>query len=144
MNCMAVRYGEMLILDAGMGFPEETAYGVDGLSRILVFLTNTRTTLPRLSSRTGMKIISCAAAVPAEEVQRSRLLFTLHRRPGGKQTRRTRTARRRAAHRVERATSSISASSRSSSYAFHTRSSTASHSASRRLSARSFIPAITR
>ena len=29
MNCMAVRYGdEMLILDAGMGFPEETAYGV--------------------------------------------------------------------------------------------------------------------
>src|SRR5687768_12959745 len=30
MNCMAVRYGdEMLILDAGMGFPEENAYGVD-------------------------------------------------------------------------------------------------------------------
>ena len=30
MNCMAVRYGdEMLILDAGMGFPEEAAYGVD-------------------------------------------------------------------------------------------------------------------
>jgi ribonuclease J len=30
MNCMAVRYGDdMLILDAGMGFPEETAYGVD-------------------------------------------------------------------------------------------------------------------
>ena len=30
MNCMAVRYGdEMIILDAGMGFPEETAYGVD-------------------------------------------------------------------------------------------------------------------
>jgi ribonuclease J len=30
MNCMAVRYAdEMLILDAGMGFPEETAYGVD-------------------------------------------------------------------------------------------------------------------
>ncbi len=30
MNCMAVRYGDqMLILDAGMGFPEESAYGVD-------------------------------------------------------------------------------------------------------------------
>src|ERR1044072_1088922 len=30
MNCMALRYAdEMLILDAGMGFPEETAYGVD-------------------------------------------------------------------------------------------------------------------
>src|SRR5918998_1802376 len=30
MNCMAVRYGdEMLILDAGMGFPAESAYGVD-------------------------------------------------------------------------------------------------------------------
>ncbi|HYY59278.1 MAG TPA: ribonuclease J, partial [Pyrinomonadaceae bacterium] len=30
MNCMAVRYAdEMLILDAGMGFPEESAYGVD-------------------------------------------------------------------------------------------------------------------
>src|SRR3989441_8027117 len=30
MNCMAMRYGdEMLILDAGMGFPEESAYGVD-------------------------------------------------------------------------------------------------------------------
>jgi ribonuclease J len=30
MNCMAVRYeDEMLILDAGMGFPEEAAYGVD-------------------------------------------------------------------------------------------------------------------
>src|SRR5215813_7551451 len=30
MNCMAVRYGdEMLILDAGMGVDEDTAYGVD-------------------------------------------------------------------------------------------------------------------
>jgi ribonuclease J len=30
MNCMAVRYGdEMIILDAGMGFPEESFYGVD-------------------------------------------------------------------------------------------------------------------
>jgi ribonuclease J len=30
MNCMAVRYGdEMIILDAGMGFPEESSYGVD-------------------------------------------------------------------------------------------------------------------
>jgi ribonuclease J len=30
MNCMAVRYGdEMIILDAGMGFPEESVYGVD-------------------------------------------------------------------------------------------------------------------
>jgi ribonuclease J len=30
MNCMAVRYGdEMIIIDAGMGFPEESVYGVD-------------------------------------------------------------------------------------------------------------------
>lgn len=30
MNCMALRYDdEMIIVDAGMGFPEETAYGVD-------------------------------------------------------------------------------------------------------------------
>jgi ribonuclease J len=30
MNCMAVRYGEdMIILDAGMGFPDESAFGVD-------------------------------------------------------------------------------------------------------------------
>jgi ribonuclease J len=30
MNCMAVRYeDEMIILDAGMGFPEETCFGVD-------------------------------------------------------------------------------------------------------------------
>lgn len=30
MNCMAARYGdEMIIIDAGMGFPEESAYGVD-------------------------------------------------------------------------------------------------------------------
>lgn len=30
MNCMAVRYeDDMLLIDAGMGFPEETAYGVD-------------------------------------------------------------------------------------------------------------------
>jgi ribonuclease J len=30
MNCMAMRYGdEMIILDAGMGFPEESVYGVD-------------------------------------------------------------------------------------------------------------------
>ncbi len=30
MNCMAVRYGdEMIVVDAGMGFPEESAYGVD-------------------------------------------------------------------------------------------------------------------
>jgi ribonuclease J len=30
MNCMAVRYeDEMVVIDAGMGFPEESAYGVD-------------------------------------------------------------------------------------------------------------------
>ena len=30
MNCMGIRYGgEMIIIDAGMGFPEETPYGVD-------------------------------------------------------------------------------------------------------------------
>ncbi|MCZ2392072.1 MAG: ribonuclease J [Acidobacteria bacterium] len=30
MNCMGLRYdGEMIIIDAGMGFPEETPYGVD-------------------------------------------------------------------------------------------------------------------
>ena len=30
MNCMGLRYdGEMVIIDAGMGFPEETPYGVD-------------------------------------------------------------------------------------------------------------------
>ena len=30
MNCMGVRFGdEMIIVDAGMGFPEETPYGVD-------------------------------------------------------------------------------------------------------------------
>ncbi|MEZ5307019.1 MAG: ribonuclease J [Pyrinomonadaceae bacterium] len=30
MNCLAIRYGgEMIVLDAGMGFPEETPYGVD-------------------------------------------------------------------------------------------------------------------
>ena len=30
MNCMAIRYeDEMIVVDAGMGFPEETAYGVD-------------------------------------------------------------------------------------------------------------------
>ena len=30
MNCMAVRYdGEMILVDVGMGFPEESAYGVD-------------------------------------------------------------------------------------------------------------------
>lgn len=30
MNCMAVRYGDdMILLDVGMGFPEESAYGVD-------------------------------------------------------------------------------------------------------------------
>ena len=30
MNCMGVRYGdEMIVIDAGMGFPEETPYGVD-------------------------------------------------------------------------------------------------------------------
>lgn len=30
MNCMGIRYGdEMIIVDAGMGFPEETSFGVD-------------------------------------------------------------------------------------------------------------------
>ncbi|MEP6847522.1 MAG: ribonuclease J [Acidobacteriota bacterium] len=30
MNCMGIKYGdEMIIVDAGMGFPEETPYGVD-------------------------------------------------------------------------------------------------------------------
>src|SRR5436190_3286813 len=30
MNCMGIRYGgEMIVIDAGMGFPEETPYGVD-------------------------------------------------------------------------------------------------------------------
>ena len=30
MNCMGIRCGdEMIIVDAGMGFPEETPFGVD-------------------------------------------------------------------------------------------------------------------
>jgi ribonuclease J len=30
MNCMGIRYAdEMIIIDAGMGFPEETPYGID-------------------------------------------------------------------------------------------------------------------
>ena len=30
MNCLGIRYGgEMIVIDAGMGFPEETPYGVD-------------------------------------------------------------------------------------------------------------------
>ena len=30
MNCMGIRYGdEMIVVDAGMGFPEETPFGVD-------------------------------------------------------------------------------------------------------------------
>src|SRR5262245_28243525 len=30
MNCMGIRFaGEMIVIDAGMGFPEETPYGVD-------------------------------------------------------------------------------------------------------------------
>ncbi len=30
MNCMGIRYGdEMIVVDAGMGFPEETSFGVD-------------------------------------------------------------------------------------------------------------------
>jgi len=30
MNCMGIRYAdEMIVIDAGMGFPEETPYGVD-------------------------------------------------------------------------------------------------------------------
>ena len=29
-NCLCLRYGdEMIVVDVGMGFPEETAYGVD-------------------------------------------------------------------------------------------------------------------
>ncbi len=48
MNCMAVRYGdEMLILDAGMGFPEETAYGVDVSIPNFNFLDEYATTSPR-------------------------------------------------------------------------------------------------
>ena len=43
MNCMAVRYGdEMLILDAGMGFPEEAAYGVDVCIPNFAFLEDYR------------------------------------------------------------------------------------------------------
>src|SRR6478609_3351636 len=30
MNCMGIRYrDEMIVIDAGMGFPEETPYGID-------------------------------------------------------------------------------------------------------------------
>ena len=59
MNCMAVRYGdEMLILDAGMGFPEESAYGVDISIPNFGFSKSTATTLLRSSSRTVTKIIS--------------------------------------------------------------------------------------
>ena len=60
MNCMAVRYGdEMLILDAGMGFPEETAYGVDVSIPNFSFLDEYQaTTSPRSSSRTATKITS--------------------------------------------------------------------------------------
>ena len=48
MNCMAVRYGdEMLILDAGMGFPRKRLTASTFRSRISVFSTNIKTTSPR-------------------------------------------------------------------------------------------------
>jgi ribonuclease J len=43
LNCMAIRYGEdMLIIDVGMGFPEESVYGVDAAIPDFEFLEEYR------------------------------------------------------------------------------------------------------
>ena len=49
MNCMGIRYGdEMIVVDAGMGFPEETPYGVDISIPNFDFLENYRSDLTAL------------------------------------------------------------------------------------------------
>jgi mRNA degradation ribonuclease J1/J2 len=58
-NCMAVRYGDdMILVDTGMGFPAESAYGVDVEVPTSTSSKSIATTSSPSSSRTATKTTS--------------------------------------------------------------------------------------
>jgi ribonuclease J len=127
MNCMAVRYGdEMLILDAGMGFPEETAYGVDVSIRISAFLDEYKDDITAIVLTHGHEDHLGRLPYLLKRFNVPGLLFALHlpvwRKANSKNTNCSATCCSIASNRE---TSSTSASLRSSSYASHIRWSTA-------------------
>src|ERR1043166_918199 len=141
MNCMAVRYGdEMLILDAGMGFPEETAYGVDVSIPNFSFLDEYRDHITAIVLTHGHE--DHLGALPYLLKQFTvRTSPRVSRKASSKSTTCSVMYYFIASSRVTLLTSACLVSS---SFAFRIRWLTVSHSGSRHRSARSFTLAITR
>jgi len=82
MNCMAVRYeDEMIILDAGMGFPEESAYGSMFHSNF-EFLEEYREHIIAIVLTHGHEDHLGALPYLLKKFNVPVLLFAFHRRPG--------------------------------------------------------------
>ena len=97
MNCTLMRYGdEMLILDAGMGFPEESVYGVDVCIPDFEILEEFRDDITAIILTHGHEDHLGALPYVLKKIQRAGLRVALHAGTGRKQAGRTRTFRRRA------------------------------------------------
>ena len=78
MNCMGIRYrDEMVIVDAGMGFPEETPYGVDISIPNFDFLEEYTDDLTAIINTHGHED-HIGSSVYFEEIQSSGLRFAIH------------------------------------------------------------------
>ena len=95
---MGIRYGdEMIIVDAGMGFPEETPYGVDISIPNFDFLEEYRDDLTAIILTHGHEDHIGALSYILKKFNLPVYCFAFHAGSGGKAARRVRHARRRAA-----------------------------------------------
>ena len=92
MNCMGIRYGdEMIIIDAGMGFPEETPYGVDISIPNFDFLEEYRDDLTAIILTHGHEDHIGALAYILQKIQPAGLRLAIHARTRRKASRRVST-----------------------------------------------------
>ena len=61
-NITVLEYGrDMIVVDCGMGFPEDDMYGIDSVIADTTYLVKTRTSCAASSSPTATRITSAAS-----------------------------------------------------------------------------------